>query len=170
MDLYELLGLARGATLIEIKRSYRRLARKYHPDINPGDNAAEARFREITRAYETLADPELRGRYDAAGAMADGSDTITFEFEGFDFSGEQGHAPPSFGDLFADLFTQRQESRASHQPAAGADPPRVDSADVRRVDDGDAAAVDAYAPRNVSLVQGRRSASRARIAVPALPG
>jgi len=121
MDLYELLGLARGATLIEIKRSYRRLARKYHPDINPGDNAAEARFREITRAYETLADPELRGRYDAAGAMADGSDTITFEFEGFDFSGDQGHAPPTFGDLFADVFTQRQESRAGHQPAAGAD-------------------------------------------------
>ena len=73
MDLYELLGLARGATLVEIKRSYRRLARKYHPDINPGDNAAEAHFREITRAYETLADPERRVRYDSAGATGDGS-------------------------------------------------------------------------------------------------
>ena len=63
MDLYELLGLARGATLIEIKRSYRRLARKSNPDITPGDNAAEARFRESTRAYETLADPERLARF-----------------------------------------------------------------------------------------------------------
>ena len=121
MDLYELLGLARGATLIEIKRSYRRLARKYHPDINPGDNAAEAHFREITRAYETLADPELRVRYDAAGAMGDGSSTVTFEFEGFDFSGAQGHASSTFGDLFAEVFTRRQDSRSDDAPAAGAD-------------------------------------------------
>src|SRR3954469_9088261 len=99
MDLYELLGLARGATLIEIKRSYRRLARKYHPDINPGDNAAEAHFKEITRAYETLADPESRTRYDAAGAIADAAATVTFEFEGFDFSGAHAQAS-TFGDLF----------------------------------------------------------------------
>src|SRR6059058_1462031 len=96
MDLYELLGLARGATLIEIKRSYRRLARKYHPDINPGDHTAEAHFREITRAYETLADPDLRVRYDAAGALSDGTDTVTFGFEGFDFSGGQGQESPTF--------------------------------------------------------------------------
>jgi molecular chaperone DnaJ len=121
MDLYELLGLARGATLIEIKRSYRRLARKYHPDINPGDHAAEAHFRDITRAYETLADPELRVRYDSAGATGNGAGAVTFEFEGFDFSGGPGHAPPSFGDLFADVFTLRQESRAGEAPAAGAD-------------------------------------------------
>ncbi len=85
MDLYELLGIARGATLVEIKRAYRRLARKYHPDINPGDNAAEARFREITRAYETLIDPERRLRYDA-GALSVTSSSASFEFEGFDFS------------------------------------------------------------------------------------
>jgi molecular chaperone DnaJ len=121
MDLYELLGLARGATLVEIKRSYRRLARKYHPDINPGDNAAEAHFREITRAYETLADPELRVRYDAAGAMSDGSSTVKFEFEGFDFSGAQGQASSTFGDLFAEVFTRRQDSRSDDTPAAGAD-------------------------------------------------
>src|SRR5437016_5563701 len=113
MDLYELLGLARGATLIEIKRSYRRLARKYHPDINPGDHAAEARFRDITRAYETLSDPDLRGRYDAAGALIEGSTTVTFGFEGFDFSASVAPAAaPTFGDLFAEVFTQRQESRS----------------------------------------------------------
>ena len=91
MDLYELLGIARGATLIEIKRSYKRLARKYHPDINPGDNAAEARFKEITRAYETLSDPERRLRYDA-GALSAVSTSVSFEFEGFDFSGGVAHA------------------------------------------------------------------------------
>jgi molecular chaperone DnaJ len=108
MDLYELLGLARGATLIEIKRSYRRLARKYHPDINPGDNAAEARFKEITRAYETLSDPERRLRYDAGGLAAAAS-SVSFEFEGFDFSGMVARDATTFGDLFADILAQRQE-------------------------------------------------------------
>ena len=109
MDLYELLGLSRVATLIEIKRSYRRLARKYHPDINPGDQAAEARFKEITRAYETLSDPERRVRYDA-GALSSVSSTVSFEFEGFDFSATASHADTTFGDLFAEIFTQRQDS------------------------------------------------------------
>jgi molecular chaperone DnaJ len=120
MDLYELLGIARGATLIEIKRSYKRLARKYHPDINPGDNAAEARFKEITRAYETLSDPERRLRYDA-GALSAASTAVSFEFEGFDFSGGMAHADaPTFGDLFAEVFSQRQEAQAA-EPVRGAD-------------------------------------------------
>src|SRR4051812_497610 len=124
MDLYELLGLARGATLIEIKRSYRRLARKYHPDINPGDHAAEAQFKEITRAYETLTDPERRMRYDAAGAIIDESASVTVGFEGFDFS--SGHGPsssaaPTFGDLFAEVFSQRQDTRSADAPVPGAD-------------------------------------------------
>ena len=120
MDLYELLGIARGATLIEIKRSYKRLARKYHPDINPGDNAAEARFKEITRAYETLSDPERRMRYDA-GALSAASASVSFEFEGFDFSGGVAHTnAPTFGDLFAEVFSQRQETRAA-EPPRGAD-------------------------------------------------
>ena len=120
MDLYELLGIPRGATLIEIKRSYKRLARKYHPDINPGDNAAEARFKEITRAYETLSDPERRMRYDA-GSLSAGSAAVSFEFEGFDFSGTVAHADaPTFGDLFAEVFSQRQETRAA-EPVRGAD-------------------------------------------------
>ena len=106
--------------MIEIKRSYKRLARKYHPDINPGDNAAEARFKEITRAYETLSDPERRLRYDA-GALSAASTTVSFEFEGFDFSGGVGHADaPTFGDLFAEVFSQRQEAQAA-EPARGAD-------------------------------------------------
>ena len=119
MDLYELLGIARGATLIEIKRSYKRLARKYHPDINPGDNAAEARFKEITRAYETLSDPERRLRYDA-GALSAASASVSFEFEGFDFSGGVAHTEATtFGDLFAEVFSQRQEGHA--EATRGAD-------------------------------------------------
>jgi len=110
MDLYELLGLPRGATLVDIKRSYKRLARRYHPDINPGDHDAEARFKEITRAYETLSDPERRLLYDN-GALAGVSAAIAFEFEGFDFSGAASHGDPTtFGDLFAEVFT-RQEAR-----------------------------------------------------------
>ncbi len=120
MDLYDLLGLPKGATLIEIKRSYRRLARKYHPDINPGDNAAEARFKEITRAYETLSDPDRRLRYDAAGSSAEQT-TITFGFEGFDFSGSGQSAASTFGDLFAEVFTQRQDGRFRQSAERGAD-------------------------------------------------
>ncbi len=120
MDLYELLGLARGATLIEIKRSYKRLARKYHPDINPGDNAAEAHFKEITRAYETLSDPERRVRYDA-GALSAVSTSVSFEFEGFDFSGGVASGGgTTFGDLFAEVFTQRQDVQTG-EPVRGAD-------------------------------------------------
>ncbi len=117
MDLYDLLGLARGATLIEIKRSYRRLARKYHPDINPGDQAAEAHFREITRAYETLSDPERRVRYDT-GEASDGAGPITFEFEGFDFSAATSEGT-TFGDLFAEVFTRR--GGAGSNPGWGVD-------------------------------------------------
>ncbi|MCM3878896.1 MAG: J domain-containing protein [Vicinamibacterales bacterium] len=120
MDLYQLLGLPRGATLIEIKRSYRRLARKFHPDINPGDNAAEARFKEITRAYETLSDPDRRLSYDAAGGVTE-TTTVAFGFEGFDFSTGGASAASTFGDLFAEVFTQRQETRQTAGPEAGAD-------------------------------------------------
>ena len=61
------LGLPHGATESDIKRAYRRLARRFHPDINPGDRMAEARFRQILEAYETLIDPDRRSRYDSGG-------------------------------------------------------------------------------------------------------
>ena len=71
MDLYIVLGVQQGASESEIKRAYRRLARRFHPDINPGDQTAEARFRQILEAYETLIDPARRSRYDAGHPMAD---------------------------------------------------------------------------------------------------
>ncbi len=68
MDFYLVLGLERAATVGDIKRAYKRLARRYHPDINPGDRLAAAQFRQIADAYETLSDPDLRRRYDTAGS------------------------------------------------------------------------------------------------------
>src|ERR1051325_10010709 len=73
MDLYIVLGLQHGASEADIRRAYRRLARRFHPDINPGDGAAEVRFRQIVQAYETLIDPERRSRYDS-GHPTDGED------------------------------------------------------------------------------------------------
>ena len=100
MDLYVILGLEHGATETEIKRAYRRLARRYHPDINPGDHTAEARFRQILEAYETLIDPQRRLRYDS-GSPLPGGDQRKSGFEGFDFSGRAADHAATFGDLFA---------------------------------------------------------------------
>jgi molecular chaperone DnaJ len=107
MDFYDLLGVPRDADVERIKRAYRRLARRLHPDINPGDGAAAVRFRAVVEAYETLADPDRRRDYDAHGT--DGGavvGTVTFGFEGFDFSGAgvEGAAASTFGDLFADVI------------------------------------------------------------------
>ena len=67
-DYYQTLGVAKTATEKEIKQAYRKLARKHHPDVNPGDRASEARFKEINEAYEVLGDPEKRRKYDELGA------------------------------------------------------------------------------------------------------
>src|SRR5881397_301964 len=84
MDLYVILGLERGATLADVKRAYKRLARRFHPDINPGDRMAAAQFRKISEAYETLSDPDRRRRYDATGGSPQTREGSTFGFEGFD--------------------------------------------------------------------------------------
>src|SRR5438034_5053063 len=98
MDLYVILGVARGATGGDIKRAYKRLARKYHPDINPGDRDAAAQFRRIAEAYETLSDPDRRRTYDTTGSIGPHEAGATFGFEGFDFSvTAQGAEAPTFG-------------------------------------------------------------------------
>lgn len=118
MDLYVVLGLAHGASDTEIKRAYRRLARRFHPDINPGDRMAASRFRQILEAYETLMDPDRRSRYDA-GLTADQADPrATSGFEGFDFSARGTDYSATFGDLFAEVLTDRG---SRHPPQRGAD-------------------------------------------------
>lgn len=122
MDLYLLLGLDRAATVADIKRAYRRLARKYHPDINPGDGMAAARFRQITQAYETLNDPERRRRYDASGTVDEPATARAYGFEGFDFSVRVEHErATTFGDLFADVFERHEAERDQQGAARGAD-------------------------------------------------
>jgi molecular chaperone DnaJ len=121
MDLYLLLGVEREATAVDIKRAYKRLARKYHPDINPGDRVAEQQFRRIAEAYETLIDPERRHRYDTVGGEGVSLGAAAFGFEGFDFSVRvSGDAAPTFGDLFADVFRQRAPE-PSRDATRGAD-------------------------------------------------
>ena len=67
-DYYSTLGVAKTATAKELKQAYRKLARKHHPDVNPGDKSAESKFKEINEAYEVLGDPEKRKKYDELGA------------------------------------------------------------------------------------------------------
>src|SRR4051794_19297569 len=101
MDFYVILGVERGATLADVKRAYKRLARRFHPDVNPGDRKAAAQFRQIAVAYETLSDPDRRRRYDTTGAATLDGDA-TYGFEGFDFTvSVHGAEAPTFGDLFA---------------------------------------------------------------------
>ena len=105
MDFYVILGLAPGASPAEIKRAYRRLSRRYHPGVNPGDRQAEALFEQITEAYQTLSDPERRSRYDTAGGVAGPPQPGAFEFAGFDFSfAARGTDAATFSELFADVL------------------------------------------------------------------
>jgi len=123
MNLYELLGVAPTAGFDEIKRAYRRLARRYHPDINPGDRTAALRFRAVADAYEVLIDPERRRDYDVLGSAAVVMEAAaTFGFDGFDFSAGAvgGTAASTFGDLFADVI-QDAVSGPAEAPTPGAD-------------------------------------------------
>ncbi len=129
-DFYKVLGIKRDAKPEEIKKAYRRLARKYHPDVNPGDKSAEERFKLITEAHDVLSDPKKRVVYDRFGQYSDnladaaargtagsgggrtGAGTGGFDFEGFDWSNVSGAGGgatgstggSSFRDIFADLF------------------------------------------------------------------
>jgi len=96
-DYYKILGVAKEASQDDIKKAYRKLARKYHPDLNPGDKSSEEKFKEINEAYAVLGDDKKRSEYDKGGSF----NFEGFEgFRGFDFGGGSGN----FGDIFGDIF------------------------------------------------------------------
>jgi molecular chaperone DnaJ len=123
MEFYIVLGLEPAATTADVKRAYKRLARRYHPGINPGDRAAEAMFQRISEAYETLVDPLRRQQYDAGGERAAASEEPrASEFAGFDFSmAARGAQAATFSELFADVL---------HPTAAGEPGKPEDGADL----------------------------------------
>ena len=121
-DLYLILEVARAASVADIKKSFRRLARRFHPDVNPGDRTAEERFKRISEAYEVLSHPDKRHFYDENGfyteevvERSNGSTAWGFTFQGFNFSGSPG-SPMS--EVFGQYFTRRSAPRS---PARGAD-------------------------------------------------
>src|SRR5687768_17475006 len=123
-DYYQILGVKKDAKADEIKKAYRRLARKHHPDVNPNDKASEEKFKEVQEAYDILSDEKKRKVFDrfgyyndnldpdspfGAGAGAGGAGAGGFDFSGFSWDTSSTGAPgsgssSSFRDIFSDLF------------------------------------------------------------------
>ncbi len=118
-DYYEVLGVDRGADEATIKKAYRQLAKKYHPDMNPGDAEAEKKFKEASEAYAILSDPQKKAQYDQFGHAAFEQGGGGSGFGGFDFNGaDMGDI---FGDIFGDLFGGGARTRrANNGPMKGA--------------------------------------------------
>lgn len=121
-DLYEVLEVSRDATADEIKKAYRRLARESHPDANPDDPDAEARFKELAAAYEVLSDPSKRERYDRFGNSA-----------GFDLSDPFGSGMGGLGDLFDSFFGNASPFGGAGGRRGPAGPPKGEDLDAQAV-------------------------------------
>lgn len=112
-DYYEILGVSRSASQEEIKKAFRRLARKYHPDLNPGDKSAEQKFKEINEAYEVLGDSKKRTEYDQFGrSPSEGGPG----FEGFRTHDFGDVFDFGFGDIFSDVLGRRARPKVSRGP------------------------------------------------------
>ena len=145
-DYYALLGVKKTATSDDIRKAFRKLARRYHPDVNPGDKKAEEKFKEISEANDVLSDEKKRKVYDQVGFYSDQIDPAQAEayarqqasggqppvdFGGFDFSGFQGGAGPqqgagsqswgSFKDIFSGIFSGAQQPQHPRGPQPGTD-------------------------------------------------
>ena len=116
-DYYEVLGVPKNADDAALKKAYRVLAKKYHPDSNPGDKEAEKKFKEASEAYSVLSDPQKRQQYDQFGHAAfEGGAGGAGGFGGFDFS-DMGDI---FGDIFGDMFGGGRSRARSNGPMRGA--------------------------------------------------
>ncbi len=120
-DYYDVLGTSKTATEDDIRKAYRSLARKYHPDVNPGDKSAEERFKDINEAYEVLSDPDKRKRYDQLGSNWKAGSDVTpppawqdasSGFEGFGDGFGSGRSSAGFSDFFESLFGSQRGARA----------------------------------------------------------
>src|ERR671924_1981671 len=129
-NFYDILGVNRSASAEEIRKAYRKLARKYHPDINPGNKEAENRFKEIAMAYDALSDPDKRKLYDEFGeaGLASGFDAEKarsyrqWQQQSSSAGGAYEFNADDFGDLFGDLGGMfRQGPRAQAGPMRGQD-------------------------------------------------
>ncbi|MCB0419797.1 MAG: DnaJ domain-containing protein [Bdellovibrionales bacterium] len=128
-DYYAVLGVQKGATTAEIKKAYRQLAKKYHPDTNQNSSVAEEKFKEITEAYDVLSDEKKRQMYDQFGSSEPfgGGENPFAGFAGFGgakgFGGFQQDGPDPFGDFFGDIFrgAGTQQKRRPNGPRKGAD-------------------------------------------------
>ena len=117
-DYYEVLGVDKNADADALKKAYRQLAKKYHPDANPGDKEAEQKFKEASEAYSVLSDPDKRRQYDQFGHAAFDGAGAGGGFGGFDFnSADMGDI---FGDIFGDLFGGGRRGGSSSGPMRGA--------------------------------------------------
>lgn len=109
IDYYKILGLAKTATTEEIKKAYRKLARKYHPDVNPNDKEAHKKFQEINEANEVLSDPEKRKKYDKYGKdwqHGEAQEQARRSYQqAYDFGGQQQYGEDIGGDRFSDFFS-----------------------------------------------------------------
>src|SRR6267378_1203327 len=134
-DYYAALGVKKSASTDEIKKAFRKLARKYHPDVNPGDKTAEEKFKTLSEANEVLSDPKKRKIYDQLGFYSDNIDPAAAEAYargggqpgagGFDgFQGAQGTGSAGgggFGDIFSNIFTGGGRGAADEGPEPGND-------------------------------------------------